>query len=60
MDFTTTVTDHMFASFAGGNNKKKDGNIQIRSTNANYCKFGLSRDECDVFENFPCLIYQRF
>ena len=26
--FHHNLTDHMFASFAGGNNKKKDGNIQ--------------------------------
>ena len=56
MDITTTVTDHIFASFQEGNNGKKDGNIQFekKSTNGNFCKFGLSRDECDVFENFPC------
>ena len=46
---------YFFASFAGGNNKKKDGYIQKKPTNANDCTFGLSRDKCEVFFKFLVL-----
>ena len=53
MDLTTSVTDHIFVSFQGGNNKK-GRKYTKKCTNENYCKFGLSRDKCDILENFPC------
>ena len=56
MDFTTFVTGHIFCIICRRKQQKEGRIYTKKSTNANDCKFGLSRDKCEgFFCKFPVL-----